>query len=559
MASITYHVQGQGLNDGGAGLSQIVLGLCYVDTSHTYSTSQWCVLTPSQPGFDWTFDPGIATAGTLFYWGRQVDAAWIATQIPMTVAATTTISVGRGVQPLTTVEVASVLVDWTRVTGVSVTIAGQTTAFTAASPQSQFLALTAANYSWAAVYTLADGSAFTASQTSTASTLLIVPPVPPLSQITFAPVASDFSTLPVQSIALTVSNPGGQPVKTVFTADASQPFTASVFQTPVTPLTWTLSYTYRYVVTYTSESGLPPFDSGDIDGGGALSNTISEVGIRNFVLAQPMPGIITAVTVGYTVNGAPASRTLPVLLIAGQDYTPGAFSYALTYTIGGTADGASGPQMGTYWQAGINPAPAFVTASNPLQLKSIVFSAPHLKRTDRIQLSPAGFENGNLGLPLNAWSITGVAPDDIVLSASAPGYTYTFAAIAPETAVANVNAIYLTGNTQTPVESVAIENAVTLSMTTLPFTVILNPSAISWPKVSSVTVELWFTQSPSDIQTFTFTINSGYFYANSCYQIGSSQPLYGYKATYAMKDGTSTHVSAQNVWMSMLMIPPLGS
>lgn len=330
MANILYRIVGHGLDGDTPPLSLIVLNLVYLDTEHNYCANYWCALTAEHPQDTWQFDPGPATAGVVLYDGQQFGPTGEVTPIPLTVADGTTIEVGAGVPATIAVTVTPLLIDWTRVARVDAELAGHPLTFTAASATARWLSLPAAGYPWTVTYTLNDDSTWEQSGAGSPP-LLVLPALPPVTPVTFSPVADYFETLPIESIALSVTNPGGSPGHSIFNPGHTQPWSTGIFQTAISPVAWRLDYRYRYVVTFKPEAGLQPFDSGEIDGLGATSVTLDEVGIREFVLDGQMPSLIKSVSVHYEFGGKSEKRTLPVRLVARSNYTPGSFSYWLQY------------------------------------------------------------------------------------------------------------------------------------------------------------------------------------------------------------------------------------
>ncbi|SIT45450.1 conserved hypothetical protein [Paraburkholderia ribeironis] len=557
MANILYHIVGHGLDGDNPPLSLIVLNLVYLDTDHNYSATHWCALTAAHPEDTWQFDPGPATAGGVLYDGLQFGPTGEATPIPLTVADGTTIEVGAGIPATTAVAVTPLLIDWSRVTRVDAALAGHPLTFTAASATARWLSLPAAGYTWTATYTLNDGSKW--AQSGAGSTpLLVLPALPPVTTVTFTPVADYFETLPIESIALTVGNPGGAPGHSVFDPGHTQPWSTGIFQTAISPVAWRLGYRYRYVVTFKASAGLQPFDSGDIDGRGATSVTLDEVGIREFVLAGPMPALIQSVDVRYESGGKNEKHALPVRLVAGSNYTAGSFSYRLEYTIAGKTPDSNGHESGNVIQPGAQPALAFVSAASPLREKSVTLTARKLGAGDQVQLVLGTSESGNLGIPSSTWAIQGIGPANVTLDRAHPSVTYRYVVVDPDSAATVFTGTLQVHDELTPFDVPTAGTSVEVTPHTLPASVTLDPSLIDWNVNDHLKVTVTFKSAPNDGQDFPFTRESGYGYASGT-SVDGVTLIYGYVARYYLADGTMRIESADNQTSMLLILPPRGT
>jgi len=557
MENILYRIVGHGLDGDNPPLSLIVLNLVYLDTDHNYCANHWCALTAAHPQDTWQFDPGRATAGVVLYDGQQFGPTGEVMPIPLTVADGTTIQVGAGIPVTTAVTVTPLLIDWNRVARVDVELAGRPLTFTAASAAARWLSLPAAGYPWTATYTLNDDSTWT--QSGAGSTpLLVLPALPPVTTVTFSPVADYFETLPIESIALTVANPGGSPGQSVFNPGHTQPWSTGIFQTAISPVAWWLDYRYRYVVTFKPDAGLAPFDSGEIDGLGATSVTLDEVGIRDFVLADQMPSLIQNVSVHYESAGNSEKRALPVLLVARSDYTPGSFSYWLEYTISGETPDSSGEETGNVIQPGALPALAFVSATSPLQEKSVTLTARKFGAGDQVQLALSTSESGNLGIPSWTWAIQGTGPAYVTLDRTDPSVTYRYLVVDPDCAATRFTGTLQVNDELTPFDVPTAAVSVDITPHTLPASVTLDPSLIDWSENDHVKVTLRFKSSTDDGQDFPFTRESGYGYASST-SVDDVTPIYSYVARYYLTDGTTRSESADNQTSMLLVLPARGT
>ncbi|EIM17167.1 hypothetical protein [Pseudomonas chlororaphis] len=557
MANILYRIVGHGLDGDTPPLSLIVLNLVYLDTEHNYCANHWCALTAAHPEDTWQFDPGPATAGGVLYEGQQFGPTGEATPIPLTVADGTTIQVGAGIPATIAVTVTPLLIDWTRVARIDVELAGHSLTFTTASATARWLPLPPAGYPWTATYTLNDDSTWV--QSGAGSTpLLVLPALPPVTPVTFSPVADYFETLPIESIALTVANPGGAPGHNVFNPGRTQPWSTGIFQTAISPVAWWLDYHYRYVVTFKPEAGLQPFDSGEIDGLGATSITLDEVGIRDFVLDGQMPALIQSVSVRYEFGGNSERSALPVRLVARSDYTPGSFSYWLEYTIAGKTPDQAGQETGTVIQPGAQPALAFVKAESPLQEKSVTLTAHRLGVGDQVQLALSTSESGNLGIPSWTWAIQGFGPAGVTLDRVHPSITYRYMVVDPDSAATSFAGTLQVNDELTPFDIPTAAVSVDITPHTLPASVTLDPSRIDWSVNEQVKVTVTFTNPPGDGQDFTFTRESGYEYASST-SVDGVTPIYDYLALYYLADGTTRIESANNQTSMLLVLPPRGT
>ncbi|RQR67684.1 hypothetical protein DIE19_00605 [Burkholderia sp. Bp9126] len=557
MANIFYRIVGHGLDGDNPPLSLIVLNLVYLDTDHNYCANHWCALTAEHPENTWQFDPGPATTGVVLYDGQQFGPTGEATPIPLTVADGTTIEVGAGIPATTAVTVTPLLIDWSRVTRVDAKLAGHPLTFTEASAAARWLSLPAADYSWTATYTLDDGSTWTHSGTGS-TPLLVLPALPPVTTVTFSPVADYFETLPIESISLTVENPGGSPGHSVFNTGHAQPWSTGVFQTAISPVAWRLDYRYRYVVTFKPDAGLQPFDSGEIDGQGATSVTLDEVGIREFVLASRMPTVIQSVIVHYESGGKNDKSALPVRLVARSNYTPGSFSYWLEYTIAGKTPDSTGVETGTVIQPGAQPALAFVRAASPLQEKSVTLTAQTFDAGDQALLALSTSESGNLGIPSWNWAIQSIGPANVTLDRAHPSVTYRYLVVDPDSAATTFTGTLLIDGDMTLVEFSSAAVSLDVTPNTLPASVKLDPSLIDWSVNDHVKVTVTFKSAPHDGQDFPFTRESGYAYAGST-SVDDVTPVYGYVARYYLADGTTRIESADNQTSPLLILPPRGT
>ncbi|KVN41961.1 hypothetical protein WJ63_26585 [Burkholderia pyrrocinia] len=557
MADIHYRIVGHGLGGETPSLSLIVLNLVYLDTDHHYCANHWCALTAAHPEDTWQFDPGPATAGVVLYDGQQFGPTGEATPIPLMVADGTTIQVGAGIPATTVVTVTPLLVDWSRVTRVDVKLGGHPLTFTEASAAARWLSLPAADYTWTATYTLNDGSTWAHSGAGS-TPLLVLPALPPVTTVTFSPVADYFETLPIESIALTVENPGGSPGHGVFDPGHTQPWPTGIFQTAISPVAWRLDYRYRYVVTFKPEAKLPPFDSGEIDGRGATSITIDEVGIREFVLDSKMPALIQSVSVHYESGGKSDTRTMPVRLVARSNYTPGSFSYWLEYTIAGKTPDSNGQETGTVIQPGAQPALAFVRAASPLREKSVTLTARNFDSGSKVQLGLRTSESGNLGIPSWKWAIQGVGPANVTLDRAHPSVTYRYLVVDPDSAATIFSGSLVVDGDLTPFDFPTADTSVEVTRRTLPASVKLDPSLIDWSVNDHVKVAITFKSAPHDGQDFPFTRESGYAYAGST-SVDDVTPIYGYVARYYLTDGTTRVESANNQTSQLLILPPRGT
>ncbi|TVT82981.1 hypothetical protein [Pseudomonas sp. H3(2019)] len=557
MANILYRIVGHGLDGDIPTLSLIVLNLVYLDTDHNYCANHWCALTAEHPEDTWQFDPGPATAGGVLYDGQQFGPTGEATPIPLTVADGTTIQVGAGVPATIAITVTPLLIDWSRVTRVDAELSGHPLTFTAASATARWLSLPAAGYPWTATYTLDDGSIWAQSGVG-ATPLLVLPALPPVTPVTFTPVADYFETLPIESIVLTVANPGGSPGHSVFNPGHTQPWSTGIFQTAISPVAWRLDYRYRYVVTFKPNAGLQPFDSGEIDGHGATSITLDEVGIRNFVLADAMPALIQSVIVHYESGEMSDKHVLPALLVARKNYTPGLFSYWLEYKIAGKTPDSNGEETGTVFMPGTQPALAFVRATSVLQEKSVTLTARKLGVGDQVQLALSTSESGNLGIPSRKWAIQGIGPANVTLNRAHPSVTYRYMVVDPDCAATSFTGTLLANDELTPIDVPTAAVSVDITPHTLPASVTLDPSRIDWSVNEHVKVTVTFTSQPNDGQDFPFTRESGYEYASST-SVDGVTPIYGYVARYYLADGTTRIESADNQTSMLLVLPPRGT
>jgi hypothetical protein len=557
MANILYRIVGHGLDGDTPPLSLIVLNLVYLDTEHNYCANHWCALTAEHPQDTWQFDPGPATDGVVLYDGQQFGPTGEVTPIPLTVADGTTIEVGAGVPATIAVTVTPLLIDWTRVARVDAELAGHPLTFTAASATARWLSLPAAGYPWTVTYTLNDDSTWEQSGAGSPP-LLVLPALPPVTPVTFSPVADYFETLPIESIALSVTNPGGSPGHSIFNPGHTQPWSTGIFQTAISPVAWRLDYRYRYVVTFKPEAGLQPFDSGEIDGLGATSVTLDEVGIREFVLDGQMPSLIQSVSVHYEFGGKSEKRTLPVRLVARSNYTPGSFSYWLQYTIAGKTPDSTGQETGSVIQPGAQPALAFVKAVSPLQEKSVSLTAHKLGVGDQVQLALSTSESGNLGIPSWQWAIQSTGPGNVILDRTHPSITYRYLVVDPDCAATSFTGTLQVDEELTPFNVPTADTSVEITSHTLPASVTLDPSRIDWSVNEHVKVTVTFTSPSSDGQDFTFTRESGYEYANST-SVDGVTPIYDYLARYYLADGTTRIESADNQTSMLLVLPPSGT
>ncbi|KGU88136.1 hypothetical protein X885_5272 [Burkholderia pseudomallei MSHR4372] len=557
MADIHYRIAGHGLDGDTPPLSLIVLNLVYFDTDHQYCANHWCALTSTHPEDAWQFDPGPATAGVVLYDGQQFGPTGEATPIPLTVADGTTIQVGAGIPATTAVTVTPLLIDWNRVTRVGVELGGHPLTFTEASAAARWLSLPAADYTWTATYTLNDGSTW--AQSGAGSTpLLVLPALPHVTTVTFSPIADYFETLPIESIALTVENPGGSPGHSVFNPDHTQPWPTGIFQTAISPVAWRLDYRYRYVVTFKPDAKLQPFDSGEIDGRGAWAVTLDEVGIREFVLAGQMPALIQSVSVHYESGGKSDKHALPARLVARSNYTPGSFSYWLEYTIAGKTPDSTGQETGTVIQPGAQPALAFVRAASPLHEKSVTLTARKLGAGDKVQLGLRTSESGNLGIPSWKWAIQGVGPANVTLDRTHPSVTYRYLVVDPHSAATVFAGTLQVNDELTPFDVPTAETSVEVTPHMLPASVKLDPSLIDWSVNDHVKVTVTFKSAPHDGQDFPFTRESGYAYASGT-SVDDVTPIYGYVARYYLSDGTTRVESANNQTSMLLVLPARGA
>lgn len=557
MANILYRIVGHGLDGDTPPLSLIVLNLVYLDTDHNYCANHWCALTAEDPQDTWQFDPGPATAGVVLYDGQQFGPTGEVTPIPLTVADGTTIQVGAGVPVTIAVTVTPLLIDWSRVTRVDAELAGHPLTFTAASTTARWLSLPAAGYPWAATYTLNDGSTWEQSGAGSPP-LLVLPALPPVTPVTFSPVADYFETLPIESIALSVTNPGGSPGHSIFNPGHTQPWSTGIFQTAISPVAWRLDYRYRYVVTFKPDAQLQPFDSGEIDGLGATSVTLDEVGIRDFVLADQMPSLIQSVSVHYESDGKREKSTLPVRLVARRNYTPGLFSYWLEYSLSGETPDSSGEETGTVFQPGTQPALAFVRAVSPLQEKSVRLTAHKLGAGDQVQLALSTSESGNLGIPSWQWAIQSIGPAYVTLDRVHPSVTYRYLVVDPDCAATSFTGTLQVNDELTPFDVPTAAVSVDITPDTLPASVTLDPSRIDWIVNDQVKVTVTFRSAPNDGQDFLFTRESGYEYASST-SVDGVTPIYDYLALYYLADGTTRIESADNQTSMLLVLPPRGT
>ncbi|NEP26034.1 hypothetical protein [Moorena sp. SIO3I6] len=562
---LSYQINTQGLTGADPSLREIVLGVEYIDTTNNYSAGEWFVLTAEEPSRTWEFDPGSATAGTVFYQGILVstDGSTV-TPISPTVASseTKTILVGTGVPPLYTIAIVPVQVDWTRISTADVTIDTNNFRFTSSNTAAQYISLDSSNYSYKVVYTLKDSSTtYTVEASPANSPVLLFPVLPPLQPVSFEVTAQDVSSLPIESIKLTVQNPRSQPLEHTFTSSQTQPYTAEIFAT-LTDGNWGLDYSYDYTVTYERGSGFAPFNSGTFSDVNDNSVSITEVGIREFALAADVIGgssIITEVKVNYTSGGESRPPvSLPNTLIANTNYVPfESFEYWLEFTIYGTPPGAPGPQTGNYIQRGIDSSPPpYIYVTNPLQPKQTVFTAT-LSGNTTIQLTPFSEEDGNLGFPpQQKWKITGPNPGTQTLSVQQPSYTYGFQAIHDTTAGIKYVGILQSDNFY-QFEAFTTDTSVTLTADQLPFSITIDPSLVNWQTVTEVQVEIWV--NPNQKRNFTFTQSSGFKYFSDFYLVDQSQPLYSYEAVYQMLSGGQTRAQADNQIGTILILPPQGS
>ncbi|MEA2489679.1 MAG: hypothetical protein QOH21_1471 [Acidobacteriota bacterium] len=551
-------IQTQGLTENDPSLSAIVLGLSYTDSARSYYAAEWFLLTADRPSTTWQFDPGEATSGTVFYEGVMVSPSGDVTSIPAAALEGSTLVVGTGVAATLTVAIVPLLVDWTEVAAVVVDIAGQKAKLTVQTLV-RFVVVPAAPYDWSAVYTLADGTTYSTPSARTASPILLLPSLPPRVAVTFAIDAVDFGELPIASVALTVDAPGAVPILNTFIPGGPASFTTKLFETPSGIGRWSLAYGYRYTVTYTN--GLPDFVSAPFTGVTATSVMLEEVGIRMFALATLSP-IITSATVNYLNGSTPASRALPVTLVAGNgDYTPGeAFRYAVTFAISGMAPGATTAQSGSYVQQGPPQPPAYTLVPNPLQSKSVTVTATGISGKQSVQLSPSSIETGNLGLPASMqWSIAGEVPSDPVnLTPRQPAFTYTFEAAHPDLAALNYPGTLVMSSFVPFTNAVTVATGNTVSPAALPFTIQLDPTMIDWTSATAVAVTIWSDSDPSASQTFPFTTASGYQYFTFTYPASGEQSTFGYKATYSLMGGGTSTASGDRQSGTTLLIPRAG-
>lgn len=562
MTTSTYRIVGHGLDGAAPSLSLIVLNLTYLDPDREYCASHWCALTAEQPTDTWQFDAPAGSSGVVLYRGQQFSLTGEPTPIPLEVAQGATIDVGADVQPSLAITVTPVLIDWSRVARVDGTIGDQPFSFTAEQADARWFAVPNVSYTWTATYTLTDDSFWTQSGTAF-SPLLVLAALPPVETVTFTPVEDDFETLPVATIALTVLNPGGLPRQTLFDPAHTGPWSTRIFQTPTSLVTWQADCRYRYIVSYKPSAGLLPFDSGEIDGKDSTSFTLDEVGIREFV-ADKMPAVITRITAHYESASEKKTCALtaggpPTRLVAGQQYTAGSFAYWLEYTLAGASPDSTGREQGSVIVSGPTPAPAAVRARSPLSEKTFTLTAQQLGADDEVQVAIDTTETGNLGIPQRKWTVTSIVSGNHTLTRAHPSISYRYWTVDADAAATHFIGTRIIDDNEVPFDVSSADASVSITPTTMPAAIRIDPSLVDWRENDHVDVTLTFTASSgSDPHHVTFTNASGYGYAGTI-SVDDIAPIYSYVARYTLRDGTTRIASADHQSGTVLVLPIRGS
>mgnify|MGYP001805935933 CR=1 FL=1 len=562
MSSITYHVQSQGLTGPGATLSEIAVGLTYVDTLNAYSAEQWFILTAAEPTASWTFDPGPAVDGTLFYHGMLVPQAGAATSFGMAVAAGagSPIVVGANVSLPLTLSIVPVQIDWSRVSEAEVQVNGQSFRFSPNDTVARYLPLSADSYDWSLVYTLNEGQTFSVQATGATAPALLLPPVPPLATIAFSVDQAYFDCLPIDHITVTPTNPGGQPPQIILTASQPGPTGVEIFETQQGSA-WTLLYDYTYTVHYTQDSGLSSYTA-IVTGERNSTVVLSEMGVRIFDVAPAMAPVLGSISINYSYGATTKTTQAPVTLqITNGDYQAGPFSYAVTYTLSGSIEPEAAPQTGSYaLPAQVPPLPRVTLNGNPFTVKTTTVTASGLTASQRFNLTLFSTENGNLGLPGNSqWTMNG-ANKPVILTRAAPSQSYTFAAISPDLAALSFAGSLIDQTVGAFTNAISANSSLHLASHAIPYSITVNPTLVDWKTVDSVTLTLCNEAHPTESSTMTFTPASGFEYATYPVARPGSVPTISYCAVYSLSDGTRRTEKQTSVPApATLMLPATGS
>ncbi|CAO3430202.1 hypothetical protein [Azospirillum endophyticum] len=558
MAAVTWTIQSRGLTGDSPPLSEIVIGVEYIDTAHSYATAAWFVLTPDHPTATWRFDPGEAVSGTVFYQGILVPVTGAVQPFgPAAVTDGQTITVGSGVPVPFTLTIVPVQIDWSRVDRAEVKVAGATFTFTAGSTEAAFLGLRSPVYGWSAVYTLKDGSTYTTEASGSASPILLLPILPPVVDILFSIDPADFDRLPVKTVAVQVTSPGSTPQAVTLTRQSPGPHPARIFLSPA-GRGWTRRYDYGYTVTYTPEVEKPAFVAPQAVDQTAPQVTLSELGVRRFAVVGAQSAIVGQITTTYKSLAITQSVTLPALLFASVgDYHPNAFSCIVTWSVNGTAAGANAFETGSYILAEPTPTPSYVeVAGDPFTLKTVVVSAPALSDGAQIQLALSSVENGNYGISNAKWEING-SQISARLTKAEPQVTYSFAAVDPEFAALSFPGSIRAGHTIRFGNAISSDDAITFAGHATPFSVTIDPVRVDWARVERVDVTLSADDWPDQPTEFVFDPRSGTQYQLWWDESGSGSAVsYSYRATYTLKGGTTSHDSGSGQTSPLLTLKP---